>query len=95
MTLHCKRSLHWLLFLCIRVLVFLVYSLKFVSFLYMLPLIGEIKMYIKFSGSGLWGLKIVGPKYQKLHPYAKSVRINRFSYTPVEVFKRYTTPRKK
>jgi len=37
----------------------------------------------KFWEPVKWGLKIIGPKYQKAHPYAKSGRTNRLAYVAV------------
>ena len=40
----------------------------------------------KFWEPVKWGLKIIGPKYQKAHPYAKSGRTNRLAYVAVALF---------
>ena len=37
----------------------------------------------KFGEPVKWGLKIIGPKYQKAHPYTKSGRTNRLAYVAV------------
>jgi len=37
----------------------------------------------KFWEPVKWGLKIIIPKYQKAHPYAKSGRTNRLAYVAV------------
>jgi len=37
----------------------------------------------KFWEAVRWGFKIIEPKYQKAHPYAKSGRTNRFAYVAV------------
>ena len=47
----------------------------------------------KFWEAGEGG-EIVEPMYQKTHTYAKSGRINRFSYVAVAVFWRYTVLKK-
>jgi len=49
----------------------------------------------KFWEPVKWGLKIIGPKYQKAHPYAKSGQTNRLAYVAVALVWRYTTSRKK
>jgi len=37
----------------------------------------------KFWEHVKWGLKIIGPKYQKAHPYAKCGRTNRLAHVAV------------
>ena len=50
----------------------------------------------KFWEPVKWGgLKIIGPKYQKAHPYAKSGRTNRLADVAVALVWRYTMARKK
>ena len=49
----------------------------------------------KFWEPVKWGLKIIGPDYQKAHPSAKSGRTNRLAYVAVALIRRYTTTRKK